>query len=102
VSWIFYAELRSHEKLEPRRAVFSAAELRVRRPVYALSDCRIAALEFLSFDSHLAVAWSKMVGWQNYSDLWTDPVALQALQTTLIFVAVTVRPSCYSALAWHW
>jgi ABC-type sugar transport system permease subunit len=32
----------------------------------------------------------KFIGWENYTDLLTDPVALQALQTTLIFVAVTV------------
>jgi len=40
----------------------------------------------------LTLPWlgQKMVGWENYSDLLTDPVALQALQTTLIFVAVTV------------
>jgi ABC-type sugar transport system permease subunit len=40
----------------------------------------------------LTLPWlgQKMVGWENYTDLWTDPVALQALQTTLIFVAVTV------------
>ena len=40
----------------------------------------------------LTLPWlgQKMVGWENYIDLWTDPVALQALQTTLIFVAVTV------------
>lgn len=40
----------------------------------------------------LTLPWlgQKMVGWENYLDLWTDPVAWQALQTTLIFVAVTV------------
>ena len=40
----------------------------------------------------LTLPWlgQKMVGWQNYTDLWTDPVALQALQTTVIFVVVTV------------
>ena len=44
------------------------------------------------YRSILTLPWlgQKMVGWQNYSDLWTDPVALQALETTLIFVAVTV------------
>jgi multiple sugar transport system permease protein len=31
-----------------------------------------------------------MVGWENYVDLWTDPVAWQALRTTLVFVGVTV------------
>ncbi len=40
----------------------------------------------------LTLPWlgQKMVGWENYIDLWTDPVAWQALRTTLIFVAVTV------------
>jgi multiple sugar transport system permease protein len=40
----------------------------------------------------LTLPWlgQKMVGWENYLDLWTDPVAWQALGTTLIFVAVTV------------
>ena len=40
----------------------------------------------------LTLPWlgQKMVGWENYVDLWTDPVAWQALRTTLVFVAVTV------------
>jgi ABC-type sugar transport system permease subunit len=40
----------------------------------------------------LTLPWlgQKWVGWENYTDLLTDPVALQALRTTLIFVAVTV------------
>jgi multiple sugar transport system permease protein len=40
----------------------------------------------------LTLPWlgQKMVGLENYTDLWTDPVGWQALQTTLIFVAVTV------------
>lgn len=32
----------------------------------------------------------RMVGWENYTDLLTDPVALQSLVTTSIFVLVTV------------
>ena len=32
----------------------------------------------------------RMVGWENYTDLLTDPVALQSLITTAIFVVVTV------------
>jgi multiple sugar transport system permease protein len=31
----------------------------------------------------------KFVGWENYQDLVTDPVALRSLATSLIFVAVT-------------
>lgn len=31
----------------------------------------------------------KFVGWENYRDLITDPVALQSLTTTLLFVAIT-------------
>ncbi|MGB7947613.1 MAG: sugar ABC transporter permease [Candidatus Binatia bacterium] len=40
----------------------------------------------------LTLPWlgQKMVGWENYTDLWTDPVAWQSLRTTLIFVAVTI------------
>jgi multiple sugar transport system permease protein len=40
----------------------------------------------------LTLPWlgRKWVGWENYADLITDPVALQALKTTLIFVVVTV------------
>ena len=40
----------------------------------------------------LTLPWlgQKMVGWENYADLWTDPVALQSLRTTLIFVGVTI------------
>jgi multiple sugar transport system permease protein len=44
------------------------------------------------YRSILTLPWlgRKAVGWENYIDFWTDPVALQALRTTLIFVAVTV------------
>ena len=40
----------------------------------------------------LTLPWlgQKFVGWENYLDLLTDPVARHALATTLIFVAVTV------------
>lgn len=40
----------------------------------------------------LTLPWlgQKMVGWENYADLATDPVALRSLLTTLLFVAVTV------------
>ncbi len=40
----------------------------------------------------LTLPWlgQKMVGWENYADLWTDPVAMQSLKTTLTFVAVTI------------
>jgi multiple sugar transport system permease protein len=31
----------------------------------------------------------KFVGWENYRDLITDPVALKSLTTTLLFVAIT-------------
>lgn len=39
----------------------------------------------------LTLPWlgEKFVGWENYTDLLTDPVALSSLSTTLIFVAVT-------------
>jgi ABC-type sugar transport system permease subunit len=40
----------------------------------------------------LTLPWlgQKMVGLENYIDLWTDPVAMQSLKTTLTFVAVTI------------
>jgi len=40
----------------------------------------------------LTLPWlgQKMVGWENYTDLWTDPVAIQSLLTTLIFVGATI------------
>lgn len=39
----------------------------------------------------LTLPWlgQKFVGWENYLDLLTDPVALNSLYTTLLFVAVT-------------
>ena len=39
----------------------------------------------------LTLPWlgQKFVGWENYQDLLTDPVALKSLITTLVFVAVT-------------
>jgi ABC-type sugar transport system permease subunit len=40
----------------------------------------------------LTLPWlgQKMVGWQNYVDLSEDPVAMESLVTTLIFVGVTI------------
>jgi trehalose/maltose transport system permease protein len=40
----------------------------------------------------LTLPWlgQKMVGWQNYVDLAEDPVAIESLLTTLIFVGVTI------------
>jgi ABC-type sugar transport system permease subunit len=40
----------------------------------------------------LTLPWlgRKMIGLENYADLWTDPVAMQSLKTTLIFIGVTV------------
>jgi multiple sugar transport system permease protein len=40
----------------------------------------------------LTLPWlgRKMVGWENYADLWTDPVAVDSLRTTLLFVGVTI------------
>lgn len=39
----------------------------------------------------LTLPWlgQKFVGWENYVDLLTDPVALHSLYTTLLFVALT-------------
>jgi trehalose/maltose transport system permease protein len=40
----------------------------------------------------LTLPWlgQKMVGWENYQDIWSDPVAMQSLRTTLLFVGVTI------------
>ena len=40
----------------------------------------------------LTLPWlgQKMVGWENYRDLLTDPVALASIRTTVIFIAVTI------------
>ncbi len=40
----------------------------------------------------LTLSWlgEKMVGWENYKDLGSDPVAIQSLRTTLLFVGVTI------------
>jgi len=40
----------------------------------------------------LTLPWlgQRMVGWENYRDLLTDPVALASIRTTLIFIAVTI------------
>ena len=48
----------------------------------------------------LTLPWfgQKMVGWENYSDLLTDPVALAAIRTTLIFIGVTVSLELFFGL----
>jgi multiple sugar transport system permease protein len=40
----------------------------------------------------LTLPWlgQRMVGWENYADLATDPVARDALMTTLLFIGVTI------------
>ena len=40
----------------------------------------------------LTLPWlgQKRVGWENYADLWSDPVAMESLRTTLILVGVTI------------
>jgi ABC-type sugar transport system permease subunit len=40
----------------------------------------------------LTLPWlgEKMVGWENYRDLLSDPVARQSLKTTLVFAAITI------------
>jgi multiple sugar transport system permease protein len=40
----------------------------------------------------LTLPWlgQRWVGWENYLDLWTDPVAMQSFRTTLLFVGITV------------
>jgi multiple sugar transport system permease protein len=40
----------------------------------------------------LTLPWlgQRMVGWENYGDLLTDPVALASLRTTLVFIGITI------------
>jgi multiple sugar transport system permease protein len=49
----------------------------------------------------LTLPWlgQKFVGWENYQDLVTDPVALRSLATSLIFVAVTTPLEVLTGLA---
>ncbi len=49
----------------------------------------------------LTLPWlgQKMVGWENYSDLASDPVALAATMTTVIFIGVTVSLELLFGLA---
>ena len=48
----------------------------------------------------LTLPWfgQKMVGWENYTDLLTDPVAVAAIGTTLIFIGVTVSLELFFGL----
>lgn len=49
----------------------------------------------------LTLPWlgQKMVGWENYTDLLSDPVALAATMTTVIFIGVTVSLELLFGLA---
>jgi len=49
----------------------------------------------------LTLPWlgQKFVGWENYQDLITDPVAVRSLVTSLIFVAVTTPVEVLLGLA---
>ena len=40
----------------------------------------------------LTLPWlgQKMIGWENYTDLLSDPVARDSIRTTLVFIAVTI------------
>ncbi|HXG50314.1 MAG TPA: sugar ABC transporter permease [candidate division Zixibacteria bacterium] len=44
------------------------------------------------YRSILTLPWlgTKRVGWENYADLWNDPVAAQSLQVTLVFLVATI------------
>lgn len=51
----------------------------------------IESFRLSSYRLILTLPWlgQKFVGWENYRDLLTDPVALDSLMTTLVFVIVT-------------
>jgi len=48
----------------------------------------------------LTLPWfgQKMVGWENYTDLLTDPVALAAIWTSLLFIGMTVSLELFFGL----
>ena len=52
----------------------------------------VESFRFSFYRMILTLPWlgQRMVGWENYADLLTDPVALGSLRTTLVFIAVTI------------
>ena len=52
----------------------------------------------------LTLPWlgQKSVGWENYIDLFTDPVAAQSLRITLILAVVSIPLELFIGLAWRW
>lgn len=56
-------------------------------------------LSFYRFILTLPWLGQRFVGWENYQDLATDPVALSSLVTSLLFVAVTTPAEVLLGLA---
>ena len=52
----------------------------------------VESLRLSFYRTILTLPWlgQRMVGWENYADLVTDPVARDALVTTLLFIGVTI------------
>ena len=52
----------------------------------------IESLRLSFYRMILTLPWlgQRIVGWENYSDLLTDPVALASTRTTLIFIGITI------------
>jgi multiple sugar transport system permease protein len=52
----------------------------------------VESLRLSFYRKILTLPWlgERMVGWENYADLATDPVARDALVTTLLFIGVTI------------
>lgn len=52
----------------------------------------VESLRLSFYRKILTLPWlgQRMVGWENYADLATDPVARDALVTTLLFIGVTI------------
>ena len=56
-------------------------------------------LSFYRLILNLPWLGQKFVGWENYQDLLTDPVALKSIATTLLFVVVTAPAEVATGLA---
>ena len=56
------------------------------------------------YRSILTLPWlgQKMVGWENYTDLWTDPVAPSLCAPPCFSLSRPFRWSSASASAWRW
>ena len=96
--WIFCAKLPADEKLAPSRVLFFLPSL-LFVCVFTLYPI-LESFRLSFYRMILTLPWlgQKMVGWENYTDLWTDPVALASTEDHLDLrrrngpVGVAARP----------